>query len=175
MNLKRLGSYLNDHLLASTVGVELARRTEHENRSNAVGQYLATLTPLLEQDRAMLLAVLAVLELKPDPLKVGGAWLVEKLARLKLNGSWLRYSPLSRLVELEGLCVDSHGRMSVWRSLETLSRKEPRLARFDFAFLAERAEAQLATLQTLRLRSTGAAFMDTSVETGEDLPAPAEG
>ncbi|CAM3886845.1 hypothetical protein G4177_31355 [Corallococcus sp. ZKHCc1 1396] len=174
MNLKRLGIYLNDHLMGSTVGVDLARRTEQENRSNPVGTYLSTLIPLLEQDRATLLAVMSSLEVKPDPLKVGGAWVVEKLSRLKLNGSWLRYSPLSRLVELEGLCVGSHGRVSMWKSLEKVAAKEPRLARFDFAFLAERAEGQLLTLQNLRLRATEAAFMDASVETGEDIPVPTE-
>ncbi|WP_223634503.1 hypothetical protein [Corallococcus sp. EGB] len=174
MNVKRLGIYLNDHLLGSTVGLDLAKRTERENRSNPVGQYLATLIPLLEQDRATLLTVMAALEVRVDPLKVGGAWLAEKLSRLKLNGSWLRYSPLSRLVELEGLCVGSHGRVSLWRTLERMSAREPRLARFDFVFLAERADGQLETLQTLRLRSTDAAFSDTSVETGEAAPVPAE-
>ncbi|RKH32922.1 hypothetical protein [Corallococcus sicarius] len=173
MNVKRLGIYLNDHLMGSTVGVDLARRAEHENRSNPVGQYLGTLVPLLEQDRATLLAVMGALDVKADPVKVGGAWVVEKLSRLKLNGSWLRYSPLSRLVELEGLCVGSHGRVSMWRSLERIAAKEPRLQRFDFGFLAERAEGQLLTLQKLRLRATDSAFADTSVETGE-APVPTE-
>ncbi|QAT86584.1 hypothetical protein EJ065_5046 [Corallococcus coralloides] len=174
MNLKRLGIYLNDHLLGSTVGVDLAKRTERENRSNPVGQYLSTLIPLMEQDRATLLAVMSAVDARVDPLKVGGAWLTEKFSRLKLNGSWLRYSPLSRLVELEGLCVGSHGRVSMWRSLAKVAAKEPRLARFDFAFLAERAEGQLETLQMLRLRATEAAFSDTSVETGEQAPVPTE-
>jgi hypothetical protein len=174
MNLKRLGIYLNDHLLGFTVGLDVARRTERENRSNAVGRYLATLVPLLEQDRATLVTVMGALEVQVDPLKVGGAWLAEKLSRLKLNGSWLRYSPLSRLVELEGLCVGSYARVSLWRSLAKVAPKEPRLARFDFAFLAERAGGQLETLQLLRLRSTEAAFTDASVETGESPPVPTE-
>ena len=36
-------------------------------------------------------------------------WVAEKAGRLKLNGSLLTYSPLSRLVELEGLSLGVEG------------------------------------------------------------------
>ena len=39
-----------------------------------------------------------------------GAWTAEELERLKLNGQLAGYSPLSRLVELEGLAVGIEGK-----------------------------------------------------------------
>jgi hypothetical protein len=166
MDAKRLGIYLNDHLAGSVAGLELALRTEAENRSNPVGRYLAALIPELKHDQAVLEAVMQALELGQDPLKTRAAWLSEKLGRLKLNGTLVRYSPLSRLVELEGLCVATEGRLSLWRTLARLQSQDPRLAAFDFAPLVFRAEAQRDALQHLRLQAVDVAFSDEPAEFG---------
>jgi hypothetical protein len=166
MDTKRLGIYLNDHLAGSVAGIELAVRTEAENRSNPVGRYLAALIPELKHDQAVLEGVLQVLELKQDTLKTRAAWLGEKLGRLKLNGTLVRYSPLSRLVEVEGLCVATEGRLSLWRTLARLQPKDPRLAAFDFEPLVFRGEAQLEALQHLRTQAVDVAFADEPIELG---------
>lgn len=160
MSVALLRIYLNDHLAGSTVGLELARRTRSENADNSVGEYLDTLVRELREDRATLLSVMSALGLPRDQLKVGVAWLGEKLGRLKLNGRWLRYSPLSRLVELEGLCVGTEGRLSMWRSLRRLSGRDERLRRFDFAALISRAEQQRRTLERLRQQASDEAFAE---------------
>lgn len=166
MDAKRLGIYLNDHLAGSVAGIELAVRTEAENRSNPVGRYLAAFLPELKHDQSILEGVMEALELKQDTLKTRAAWLSEKLARLKLNGTLVRYSPLSRLVELEGLCVATEGRLSLWRTLARLQPKDPRLAAFDFEPLVFRGEAQLQALQHLRLQAVDVAFSDEPAELG---------
>ncbi|MBZ4415633.1 hypothetical protein [Myxococcus sp. RHSTA-1-4] len=173
MDAKRLGIYLNDHLAGSVGGLELAIRTERENRSNPVGRYLAVFIPELREDQSSLKSVMKALELKEDPLKARAAWASEKLGRLKLNGSLVRYSPLSRLVELEGLCMASEGRLSLWRTLARLSGKDVRLAGFDFEALIARGEAQLDALRHLRARAADVAFADepTAFGTGEVIIA----
>ena len=170
MDAKRLGIYLNDHLAGSVGGIELAVRTESENRSNPVGRYMAAFIPELRHDQSILRSVMQALELKEDPLKTRGAWLAEKLGRLKLNGSLVRYSPLSRLVELEGLCSATEGRLSLWRTLARLSAKDTRLAGFDFEALIARGESQQQALQHLRARSADVAFADEPVPLGASEP-----
>ncbi len=84
----------------------------------------------------------------------------EKLGRLKLNGQLTGYSPLSRLVELEGLCLGTEGRLSMWRTLRRLARKDERLARIDFAALIARTEQQRRTLERLRQQASEEAFFE---------------
>jgi hypothetical protein len=160
VNVALLKIYLNDHLAGSMVGVELARRAKSENADNAVGEYLDTFVRELQEDRSILLSVISALGLKPDVLKQGVAWVGERLGRLKLNGRLTGYSPLSRVVELEALCLGTEGRLSLWRTLRRLSRKDERLGRFDFPALITRAEQQRRTLEQLRQQSSDEAFLD---------------
>jgi hypothetical protein len=158
VDLKLLGIYLNDHLAGSAVGLELARRAARENRGNPVGDYLDTFVTELEQDRALLERVMRGLGIPRDNIKQGAAWLLEKLGRLKLNGRLVRYSPLSRMFELEGLFVASQGRRALWRLLKRLARTEKALAGIDFDALVARTEVQLRALERWRLLSADTAF-----------------
>jgi hypothetical protein len=142
------------------VGVELARRAKSENAGNAVGEYLDTFVDELMEDRMTLLSVMSALGLGRDLLKQGLAWVGEKLGRLKFNGQLMGYSPLSRVVELEALCLGTEGRLALWRTLRRLSRKDTRLARFDFTALITRAEHQRRTLERLRQQSSDEAFLE---------------
>ncbi len=160
MNVALLKIYLNDHLAGSMVGVELARRAKSENAGNAVGEYLETFERELLEDRSILQSVILALGLERDVVKQGLAWLGEKLGRLKLNGRLTSYSPLSRVMELEGLCMGTEGRLSMWRSLRRLARKDERLGRFDFSALITRAEQQRRILERLRQQSSDEAFSE---------------
>ena len=55
------------------------------------------------------------LGVKPDRLKVAAGWTSEKLGRLKPNAQLRGYSPLSPLVELEGLLIGIQGKLAMWR------------------------------------------------------------
>jgi hypothetical protein len=142
------------------VGLELARRTQAENKDNSVGEYYRVFVPELAEDRATLIGVMAALGMKRDMVKQSVAWVGEKLGRLKLNGHLTSYSPLSRMVELEALCVGTEGRLSLWRTLRRLSRKDERLGRFDFTTLINRAEQQRRTLERLRQQAADGAFLE---------------
>lgn len=160
MNMSLLRIYLNDHLAGSIIGVEVTRRARAENEGNSVGEYLSMLLGELREDRATLESVMSVLGLRRDPLKQGLAWMGEKLGRLKLNGRVTSYSPLSRVVELEGLCLGTEGRLSLWRTLRRLARKDERLGRFDFGALIIRTEHQRRSLERLRQQASDEAFFE---------------
>jgi hypothetical protein len=139
--------YLNDHLAGSTLGRDLARRAAGSNQGTEFGDFLTDLAGQIEADRAQLEDVMARLDVKPDPLKIGGAWLAEKLGRLKLNGRLLSYSPLSRVVELEALIAGVHGKRALWRALAIAAPTEPRIADVDFVYLIARADEQIEGLE----------------------------
>lgn len=146
-----LATYLNDHLAGATVGVELARRARGSNAGSELGRFLAELTVEIEEDRETLEEVLQAVGVGRDRLKLAGAWAGEKVGRLKLNGRLLGYSPLSRLVELEGLRLGVEGKACLWRLLRELA--DPRLSGFDFDALIARAERQCDELEQRRLEA----------------------
>jgi hypothetical protein len=158
VNEKLLRIYLQDHLAASTAGRDLARRALGSNEGTVYGEALAKLADEIEADRRALEGVLGDLGFGPDRPKNVAAWAAEKAGRLKLNGQLTGYSPLSRMIELEGLAAGVTGKLALWRTLLELVDREPRLDHDRLARLAERAERQRETLDELRARAAADAF-----------------
>ena len=148
---KLLASYLNDHLAGATAGRDLARRARGSNRGNRFGDFLSRLAEEIEEDRSTLEEIMDRLDIGHDRLKVYAGWASEKLGRLKLNGRILGYSPLSRLIELEGLYIGVTGKLSLLQSLRAVADLDPALDDFDFDALVERAQRQLDGLQELKI------------------------
>jgi hypothetical protein len=134
--------YLGDHLAAITGEHELAKRCMSSNKATALGDHLEQrLIPALQEDRAK------------AGWKQGAAWVAVRAGRLKLNGQITGYSPLSRLLELEGLCVGAESRMCLWATLTRVSDSRPPLGVFDFAAQHMRAQDQRGELETHRLEA----------------------
>ncbi len=148
---KLLGIYLNDHLAGADGAVALARRSAESNAGNATGRALRAFIAELEEDHAALRSIMDRLAVRPDPLKRTAVRLAERVGSLKPNGRLASYSPLSRLIELEALRLGVEGKGALWRSLQEVAPKLPELAEVDLEALLERAEAQRATLEDLRL------------------------
>jgi hypothetical protein len=158
VNKKLLGIYLNDHLAGSTVGIELVRRACSQNQGTDYGRFLAELTKEIDEDRAAFIEIMDRLGIRRDPTKVAGGWVLEKMGRLKLNGQLRGYSPLSRLVELEGLALGVTGKLAGWKALRLLADGEPALDAAALEVLIERAERQQRGLEEHRLLATREAF-----------------
>jgi hypothetical protein len=151
-----VGTYLNDHLAGSTVGRELSKRAAGENRGTPLGDFLEKLHQEIVDDRATLLDVMGALDVAEDHLKTIAAQVGERIGRLKPNGNLLSYSPLSRVVELEGLALGVQGKAGLWRALGILD--DPRLEPFDFAALERRAKRQYKGIEGFRIESARIAF-----------------
>jgi hypothetical protein len=158
VNKKLLCIYLNDHLGGSTAGIELVRRARGANEGTELGRFLAELAVEIEEDRQALVEIMDKLGLRRDPTKIAGGWVLEKLGRLKLNGQLRGYSPLSRLVELEGLALGVTGKLAGWKALRLLAEGEPALDRQELERLIERAERQQRGLEEQRLAAAREAF-----------------
>jgi hypothetical protein len=155
-----LAIYLNDHLGGSTAGVELARRAQGANAGTPVGDFLAGLVVEIEEDKEALEGIMDRLDVGADRVKVAAAWAAEKAGRLKLNGRVTSYSPLSRLVELEGLLVGVWGKRSAWLALLEIAPREPRLDEEQLQQLVVRADAQLDGLRRHHAEAAAEALVE---------------
>jgi hypothetical protein len=149
LDSKHTPIYLNDHLAGATAGLSLARRALSNNRGTPFEGFLETLAGEIDEDRETLRKIMRGLDVSEDPVKRVTALAAELVGRLKLNGSLFGYSPLSRVVELEGLLLGVTGKLGLWRALADAG--DPRLEKFDLDALASRAEAQRDGLERHRL------------------------
>jgi hypothetical protein len=153
MHRKFLRIYLQDHLAGATGGLELARRARGANEGTPYGEPLARLAEDIEEDRRALESIMRELSFGADRPKNLVFWAAEKAGRLKLNGQLTGYSPLSRMVEIEGLISGVNAKLSMWRTLREIAEAVPALDADLLARLVERAEGQIATLHDLRARA----------------------
>jgi hypothetical protein len=133
------------------VGRELSKRAAQSNQGSELGAFLERLHQEIVEDRDTLLRVMDAADAPRDKIKAAGAVAAERLGRFKLNGQLRGYSPLSRVVELEGLALGVTGKLALWRGLRMLD--DPRLADFDFTALADRAERQQGELEEQRVKA----------------------
>jgi hypothetical protein len=134
--------------------VALARRVLRNNREGELGAFLVHLVRELEEDRAALVQVMRALGVPRNVGKETGARLLERVGLLKLNGRLLRYSDLSRVLELEGLRLGVEGKRALWVSLQASGRRVP----VDLEQLVERAERQRDEIEPHRVEAARRAF-----------------
>jgi hypothetical protein len=152
MNRKLLGIYLNDHLAGSVVGGNLAKRIARQNEGNEYGTKVAQIAREIDEDQATLREVMNRAGVRRKQVRLVAARLTEVASRLKRNGRLVGYSPLSRVLELEGLTMGITGKLELWRSLEAIENGS-RIGGLDFAALAARAENQRDRAEDLRVRA----------------------
>jgi hypothetical protein len=155
MNRKLFGIYLNDHLAGSVVGSRLARRIAQHNEGNRYGSEAARLAEEIEQDKATLEELMERLGVRQKKARLAIAAVTETASRLKPNGRLIGYSPLSRVVELEGLTVGVTGKLELWQSLKATGE---RVDGIDADELIRRAESQRDRVADLRLQAAREAF-----------------
>lgn len=150
--------YLRDHLAGATAGVQLARRLWRNNCGSPLEPFLRRLADDIEQDRRSLEQLMGHLGVAVAPAKNALAVVAERAGRAKLNGQILGYSPLSRLIELEGLSAGVETKLNLWHSLQASLPKGSVPADIDFEQLATRAETQRRELEQHRTDAACKAF-----------------
>lgn len=155
---KRLRIYLNDHAAGSLAGYELAKRCLSNNEGTRLGDYLREFVAQLDEERADLKRLIESLGFREDKAKESMGWVAEKAGRLKLNGQIRGYSPLSRVLELEGLVIGVTGKRGLWRSMKEVAASDPRVGVIDVDRLERQAQQQLEELEKHRLEAAETAF-----------------
>ena len=155
---KYLRIYMNDQLAAGVVWRELAWRAQRNNDGTELGETLAKVAAITTEDVDTFGTMMDRLGLRRNRLKIGLAITSERFGRLKLNGHFRTYSPLSRFLELDFLLMGVLGKKILWMNLGDLAGLRTRLPDFDFDHLLERAQTQVDLLQPFHAIAAREAF-----------------
>ena len=153
-----LRHYVHDHYVLSRGELELFERSARTQGRDWVRAEVAALAREVGEDRAALLALVDELAIRRSPLQEALLSSAERLGRLKPNGTILRRSPLSDLVELEAMSVAVHAKQLLWRCLREAADGEPRLNPYYLDRLLQRASDQESRLDRLRVEVARAVF-----------------
>jgi hypothetical protein len=141
-NLDLLGIYCNDHLAASTGGVELVSRMLSRHRGTPYEARFEELLDQLREERTALRSSMAALGLPVRQYKQVASWVGEKLSRAKLNGHLLSRSPLSDLVEFEFISTAVLAKRAGFETLRMVAAVDQRLDAPLLDRLIAQADAQ---------------------------------
>jgi hypothetical protein len=158
--LDYLETYLQDHRAGAEMGSDLAHRLADENTGTPYEDFLLGLAQEIDQDVATLEEIMGRFDVGKSALKTAGAKVGEKLARLKPNEQLSGYSPLSRVLELEGLRGGIQGKLGLWDSLAQLAPHDDRLDEDEIAGLQAKAERQIAGLREHHQKAAREAFAE---------------
>ena len=143
---EHLETYLQDHR-AAEAGSDLARRMLSENEGTPYEDFLARLADEIEEDVNTLEQIMERLGVERSTLKTAAAKVGEKVGRMKPNNALASYSPLSRVLEFEGLRAGVQGKLSLWDALLEIAPFDDRIDSEEMAQLLLRAESQLKGLR----------------------------
>ena len=140
--------YLQDHRAGAEAGVRLAERCRDHAPDARTKTELSSLVDEIDEDRRTLATMMAGLDIDPSTVKQLAGLAAERLGRLKLNGRVVRTSPLSVLVEIEGLIAAVSMKRELWATLGTLAARGPQHDT-ELEALIARAHDQRIRLQNL--------------------------
>lgn len=151
-----LSIYLQDHYAGAQGGTALAHRAAENQAGTSAGPALSRLADEIEEDESTLRRVMEQLDVDPNRVKDIGAALGEKLGRLKLNGQLTGESPLSPVIEIEGLLSAVKSKQHVWEALR--DRANVPIEGVDMDRMLARGEDQIDRLHALWSDATSSAF-----------------
>ena len=156
MSRNAFSTYLNDHLAGAAAAIDLLDRLCESARGTSRERLFEALKSEIEQDRAILLAVLHELGGKESLVRKTAARLAERLGEAKLKLDDPGTGELRMLEALESLGLGILGKLALWRALEANRAAVPALRNLDFATLKRRATTQHEQVEAERLGAAGA-------------------
>ena len=145
--MKEISTYLNDHLAGSVGALEMLDGLIKSQEDQPLESFLKTLRADIQSDQDELKQLMARLDIDESSMRKAGAWVAEKLSRVKLGAGDAGKSELAMLQSLEGLSLGIAGKRSLWRTLGAVAEISPRLRDRDFAELEKRALDQFERVE----------------------------
>ena len=159
---ERLRTYLRDHYAGSSAGLALAHRCRAANEGTDYEPTLRAIETEIARDRRTLEAIMERLGVTPSAVKAAIGSMAETVGRLKINGHLVKYSPSSRVIELEGLAAGIVTKRSLWRALRAVAPHDSALRPTELEDLIERATSQFDRVVELHARASVEAFAPAS-------------
>jgi hypothetical protein len=151
-----LAIYLHDHLAGASLAIDLLGSMRKEHAGEPLGDFAGTLQVEIEADREVLRVLAERIGAGSSALKDFGAWVSEKVSRIKLGGQ--SGGDLTTFEALEFLMLGIHGKWALWRALAVIAAKDTRLQGTDFAHLMARAGMQEVHVEQRRIEAARTAF-----------------
>jgi hypothetical protein len=149
MRSDTLATYLQDHLAGSVHAIEVLKAMRDHFATEPLGSFAAEVLVQVEADREVLARLTENAGGSAGGMKEWGAWLAEKVSRLKLkHGS---SDGLGTFEALEFLVIGIHGKWALWRAMAAVASFDSSLQSVDFAELISRAESQHQKVEEQRL------------------------
>ena len=162
---KSISVYMNDALTRETLAIELVEHAIRENTGTRLGAFLTLLSWELEEDRESLVRLMGELGVRRKRGRVVLARVAEKLSRVRVGSP----SPLSHLVELEALHLQTEAKLDMWTALR--SRLGPHVRDIDVDELIRRTERQAGELDRRRLAVAATALTSRTQQHAAAAPA----
>lgn len=156
-----LATYLHDHLAGCAHAVDLLKAIRDQQTSKPLGHFADYLLREIEADGHTLRKLADSVGVGSSNLKEIGAWVEEKISRLKLRD--LDRDSVGTFEALEFLRLGIHGKAVLWSVLAIIAATDRRLSRIDFRSLSGRAEAQEMAVEEWRLKVAETVFGTSSV------------
>ncbi|MDQ1517585.1 MAG: hypothetical protein QOE80_3415 [Actinomycetota bacterium] len=153
--------YLNDHLAGAAGACEITRNAVEKYATSSHRAFLKEFQGEVEADRALLDEMIHAVGGTPNPVKQAGAWLMEKVSRLKLSPGGAGSEEMSALLTIETLCIGVEGKICLWSAMKEIAGEIGELAAYDFDELLAKANSQRQGLEKERLVAAKAALMPT--------------
>jgi hypothetical protein len=144
-----LATYLQDHLAGSIHAIELVQHIRDEHAGESLGDFAAQLLVEIRVDQEVLQGLAERIGAGSSSVKEVGAWIADKVARLKLTRE--AGNNLGTFEALEFLELGINGKLALWIALEAVASADSRLQGIDFDRLIARANSQIAQVEERRL------------------------
>ena len=158
MSMEDLTIYLNDHLAGSVSAIELVDHLIETYKGKPLEPFFTNLRNEIDADQRTLQDLIRKLGEKESAVRKAGAWVAEKLARMKVRVNDSEKDQMGLLQALEGLLLGITGKRALWSALEVASENVALLRGLDYARLQQRAREQCDLVDAKRLESAREVF-----------------
>ncbi|MEP6472948.1 MAG: hypothetical protein ABJC74_04465 [Gemmatimonadota bacterium] len=152
MSRDNLHTYLQDHLAGARSALEVLAHLRDSADDAPLRAIAGELHAEVTADRDLLAGLAQEVGGGSNPLKEAGAWLAEKVARLKLGSVGGAPSGLPALEAVEFLCLGILGKVALWDALAAASAVDLTLRSRPYAALRDSARTQHDRLELHRVR-----------------------
>jgi hypothetical protein len=158
MKNDEMATYLKDHLAGSVGALELVDHLIKTYEGKPIASFCQKLRDDINADQDELREIMRALEIKESSVRKAGAWVAEKLGRIKLGLEGEGAGDPGLFVALEALVLGITGKQVLWRALMMVHGDWPQLQQFDFDRLHKRAVEQVERVDAKRLEAAVAAL-----------------
>jgi len=151
MDRASLTTYLNDHLAGSVGAIDLLDHLVERAPDPEAKRLFADVRVEVTQDQETLQLIIRRAGADETGWRKAGAWISEKLARLKLKIDDSASATLHELEAVEALSLGIQGKLALWRALAAAGTDVEWLYGVDLGRLQQRAGDQYERVEARRL------------------------